>query len=82
VLASVRPDLVVEVASDRHTREGIWEQLAPFRYNAYAIVDVGLRPIPTLEAFRTAGPGDAHIDAVFTADRELGQQLEMRLNRR
>ena len=80
VVARTKPDLVVEVSGDRDTRDGIWELLVPLDYRVYAIVEAGLRPILTLEAFRTAGPGDAYIDSLFTADGDLAKELEARLN--
>jgi FkbM family methyltransferase len=80
VIARVKPDLVVEVSARREIREGIWELLVPLGYRVYAVVQEGLRPIPTLEAFRAAGSDDAYIDALFTADAELAEQLEARLN--
>jgi hypothetical protein len=79
VIAGAKPDLVVEVSNDQNTREGIWELLAPFDYRAYALVEAGLRRIPTLEEFCTAAPEASAIDAMFTADQELWQQLEARL---
>jgi FkbM family methyltransferase len=80
VVERAKPDLVVEVSPGREIREGIWELLVPLDYRAYAVTQAGLCPIPTLEAFRTAGADDAYIDAFFTADVELGKHLEARLN--
>jgi FkbM family methyltransferase len=79
VLGQARPDLVVEVSANSAIREAIWELLAPLGYRGYVVAREGLRAIPTQETFRAAGPGDYHIDAVFTADQTLGEQLGARL---
>jgi FkbM family methyltransferase len=80
LVTQTKPDLVVEVSGDRATREGIWELLVPLGYRVYAIVQAGLRPLLTLEAFRASGSGGAYIDALFTTDAELGKELEATLN--
>jgi FkbM family methyltransferase len=79
VLARTKPDLVVEASADRDTRDGIWELLAPLDYRVYAVLQEGLRPILTSEAFRDVGSGDAYIDAFFTTDVELAKHLEATL---
>ncbi len=82
VLAASKPDLLVEVASDPALRASVWELLAPLGYRAYVVTHEGLQAIPTLERFRAVGSGALYVDAVFTADQTLGEQLEERLNRR
>jgi FkbM family methyltransferase len=82
VIAEAKPDLIVEVSRNQNIREGIWQLLAPLDYCAYALVESGLLPISMLEAFHMVTPEAAHIDALFTVDRELGQQLAASLNHR
>jgi FkbM family methyltransferase len=79
VLAECKPELVVEVSADPALRTNVWELLAPLGYRAYVATHEGLRAIPTLERFRAAGSGDLYVDAIFTADQTLGEQLEARL---
>lgn len=81
VLAKARPDLVVEVSGDPDSRDETWRLLGPLGYRAYVVSGTGLGAIRTPEAFRRAGPGDDHVDVVFTADREFAERLEARLNR-
>jgi FkbM family methyltransferase len=82
VLDQSKPDLVIEVSADPAIREGMWDLLTPLGYRAYVVARTGLRALPTPDMFCAAGPGADGVDALFTADQKLGQQLEAMLSNR